>query len=158
MANILENTYLWDRIRLQGGAYGCEILLSQEGHLVISSYCDPNLKRTLDVYKEIGKYLETLEIEPSLLERYVVSTLGTMLAPISMERRSERLCHYLVTQSGPNERQKIYEEILNTTPGHLREASKLFKVMHKEAVYCVMGNREMIMQSKNLFEVIHLTI
>ena len=158
VANILENTYLWDRIRLQGGAYGCEILLSQEGYLVVASYCDPQLKKTLEIYNKIGKYLEELEVETNLLERYIVSTLGTMLAPISMERRSERLCHYLVSQSGPEERQKIYEEILNTTPQQLKEASRLFKELHTNVAYCVMGNKEAIRQCKNLFEVIHLSI
>lgn len=158
ISNILENTYLWDRVRLQGGAYGCEIFLSEEGYLAISSYCDPHLKKTLEVYEGIGMYLEQLEIEPDLLERYIVSTLGTMLAPISMERRSERLCHYLITHTGPKERQQIYDEILNTTPESLQKASQLFKAMSSHNHYCVIGNKETITKCKNIFEVIHFTI
>lgn len=158
VSNILENTYLWDRIRLQGGAYGCEILLSQQGYLAISSYCDPHLNKTLEVYWEIGDYLEQLEIEDDLLDRYIVTTLGTMLAPISMERRSERVCHYLMTGSSPKERQRIYDEILNTTPESIKKSSELFKAMSKQQHYCVIGNKETITRCKNLFEVIHLTI
>ncbi len=158
ISNILENTYLWDRIRLQGGAYGCEILLSEEGYLAISSYCDPHLKKTLEVYYDIGNYLEQLEIESDLLERYIVSTLGTMLAPISMERRSERVCYYLMTRTGPKERQKIYNDILETTPESIKKASQLFKTMSNHNHYCVIGNKQTITKCKNLFEVIHLTI
>lgn len=157
-SNLLENTYLWDRIRLQGGAYGCEILLSQQGYLAVSSYCDPHLKKTLEVYWQMGAYLEALEIAPDLLDRYIVTTLGTMLAPISMERRSERVCHYLLTGIRPEERQKIYTEIFETTPEAIKKAGQLFKAIKDHHYYCIIGSKETITKCKNLFGVIHLTI
>lgn len=158
VANILENTYLWDRIRLQGGAYGCDVMLSKEGYLIICSYCDPHLQSTLQTYSRIGDYLKHIKIKKETIERAIISTLGAMIAPCSMEQKSERMCTYFITGMTQEERQLIYDQIKQTSLDDFHEMSKIFKQLAKEGPICVLGNKEKLQEQKSRFKLIDLKI
>jgi len=79
VAKFLRAGYLWERVRVQGGAYGASCAYSRlSGNLVFASYRDPNVKRTLDAYAGVGPYLTSLSIDPSELEKSVVGSIGDM--------------------------------------------------------------------------------
>ena len=156
--NILESGYLWDRIRLQGGAYGTEILLSQEGYLVVSTYCDPNINRTLDVFDSIGDYLQNMDMKPEQYERYVVSTLGAFWAPISMDKRSERLAYMVGTNTDTKKRDIIYQQILSSNSSVFKVVSNMFKIFSEHRVYSVIGNEDAILKDNNIFNKIYKNI
>lgn len=151
LANILESTYLWERIRLQGGAYGCDLLLSREGHLVLCSYCDPHLNTTIKAYDEIAQFLKKLKIDKDELERYILSTIGTMKAPLSMEQKSERALTYYLCHMTEELLSKAMEEVLQTTAEDLVHFAPLFEAMAKENNVCVIGSEKQIKKHKKLF-------
>jgi len=79
VAKFLRAGYLWERVRVQGGAYGASCAYSRlSGNLVFASYRDPNVTRTLDAYASVGPYLTSLRIDPSELEKSVVGSIGDM--------------------------------------------------------------------------------
>jgi len=79
VAKFLRAGYLWERVRVQGGAYGASCAYSRlSGNLVFASYRDPNVARTLDAYTGVGPYLAGLTIDPSELEKSVVGSIGDM--------------------------------------------------------------------------------
>ncbi|MBE6022305.1 MAG: hypothetical protein E7231_03605 [Cellulosilyticum sp.] len=158
VANVLENTYLWDRIRLQGGAYGCDVMLSKEGYLVICSYCDPHLQTTLQTYGQIGHYLKNIKLSSKTIERAIISTLGGMIAPCSMEQKSERACTYFITGMKQEDRQLIYDQIKQTTLKDFHDMSKVFQHLAQEGVVCVLGNKEKLKVCKSQFKLIDLKI
>ena len=58
---ILSYGYLWNNIRVKGGAYGAMCGFSRlNGNSFFTSYRDPNLKETNEVYNGIYEYLRTL--------------------------------------------------------------------------------------------------
>lgn len=158
VVSVLENTYLWDRVRLQGGAYGCDILLSQEGHLIVCSYCDPNFIRTLNVFKKIGNYLRKIQLSQEAIQRAIVSTLGVFVAPCSIEQKSERACTYFITGMPQSKRQQVYDEIRQTTLQDFRDMGQLFEALGKNGVICAFGDRRKLHTNKNSFELIDLQI
>ena len=158
VANILENTYLWDRVRLQGGAYGCDIMLTKEGYASVCSYCDPHLAETWEVFENMGTYLKHLQLSDAVIERAVISTLGAMLIPVSMEQKSERACTYLITGGTQEIRKQIYEEIRQTTLEDFHEAAGLFKAIGQYGKTCVLGNEEVLREEKTRLTLIDLKI
>ncbi len=55
----LNTTYMWDRVRVQGGAYGGSASFDPfSGAFVFTSYRDPNLLQTLDAYDGAAAYLK----------------------------------------------------------------------------------------------------
>ena len=60
---LLRTVYLWDRVRVKGGAYGSTLSFDlYTGDLALVSYRDPNLVETLQVYDDIPEFLNQLEI------------------------------------------------------------------------------------------------
>jgi len=152
ICNILESSFLWDKIRLKGGAYGSSLMLSVDGNLVLCSYSDPGLRETLEVYCEIGSFLRTLQIDEKQLHRYIIGTIGLLDSPLSMEQRSERaLTSYLcgVTQTML---QKIREEIVATSLEDIHYFADLFDEVMRQDIVCVIGNADKIKSNKNIFK------
>ena len=50
---ILSYDYLWQNVRVKGGAYGCMSNFNRIGEGYLISYRDPNLKKTMEVYEGV---------------------------------------------------------------------------------------------------------
>lgn len=158
VCNVLESTYLWDRVRLQGGAYGAEITLSKEGYIILYSYCDPHLDKTIAIYEGISSYLRKVQLDKETIERAVITTLGAMIAPLSVEQKSERVCLYSITGMTQEKRQLLYEQIRKTTLDDFREMADIFDLVRKEGLLCIIGNKNKIISSKHSLSLIDLDI
>ncbi|OIO05977.1 MAG: peptidase M16 [Desulfovibrionaceae bacterium CG1_02_65_16] len=78
-SKFLRAGYLWERVRVQGGAYGASCAYSRlSGNLIFASYRDPNVARTLDAYAGVGPYLKALALDASELEKGIVGSIGDM--------------------------------------------------------------------------------
>ncbi len=73
----LGTTWLWDKVRVQGGAYGGFCALDQRsGNFTYLSYRDPNLLETLDTYDQTPGFLKRAEIDKTELTRSIIGTIG----------------------------------------------------------------------------------
>ena len=50
---LMSYEYLWQEVRVKGGAYGCMCGFSENGDSYFVSYRDPNLERTYNIYGDI---------------------------------------------------------------------------------------------------------
>ena len=103
-------------MREKGGAYGGGCSLNPStGVLAFSSYRDPNVQGTLDIYANTGKVLEELEISDEALEQAIVGAVGDLDSPMTSQQKGSRgLTHYL-TGVSTETRQQFRDEILGTT-------------------------------------------
>ena len=73
----LRTTWLWDKVRVQGGAYGGFCTLDhRSGNFTFLSYRDPNLLETLDIYDQTPTFLKRAEPDKSELTRSIIGTIG----------------------------------------------------------------------------------
>lgn len=151
LVGIIESSYLWDNVRLKGGAYGCDLILDRDGNLVVCSYCDPHLKETLDIYEGMSEFVANLTLDTKELERYIISTIGAMQMPLSTAQKSERAVNYYLCGMNVQLLKQAIEEVLNVTLEDLRSFSGLFKAFNAEEYYCVVGNNKQIKKHKKLF-------
>lgn len=78
----LSKGYLYNRIRVQGGAYGGMSLYDPAGRIFsFLSYRDPHLEETLRVYEGAARHLLDAGIDAEELEKTVIGTLGTLDRP-----------------------------------------------------------------------------
>lgn len=151
VSHILDSTYLWDKVRLQGGAYGANVMLSRDGNMILSSYCDPGLSETLDVFKGIGEYLENLDLEGDELEKYKIGTIGGLDMPLTMEQKSERALIYSLCEVQEAKLQKERDEVIETTLEDIQAFGKLFDEVLAQDALCVIGNKTKIMEASHYF-------
>ena len=66
ITNYLRTTWLWERVRIQGGAYGGFCVFNQRsGVFTFISYRDPNLLGTLENYDASAGFLRDLNLDLS---------------------------------------------------------------------------------------------
>ncbi|KAL5855616.1 hypothetical protein ACOSQ4_005418 [Xanthoceras sorbifolium] len=112
----ISNTWLWDRVRVSGGAYGgfCDFD-THSGVFSFLSYRDPNLLKTLDIYDGTGDFLRQLDMDDDTLTKAIIGTIGDVDSYQLPDAKgySSLLRHILgITEE---ERQKRREEILSTS-------------------------------------------
>ncbi|MFW5669859.1 MAG: insulinase family protein, partial [Acetivibrio ethanolgignens] len=88
---ILSYEYLWNAIRIKGGAYGCMCGFSYDGKGYLVSYRDPELLKTDEVYKNTADYIKGFEVTDRDMTKYIIgaiSALDTPLTPMAKGSRS----------------------------------------------------------------------
>jgi hypothetical protein len=79
ISRYLRNSYLWERVRVQGGAYGGMCIFDHRSGVVsFISYRDPNIEKTLDIYRAAGGYLRSLELNEDELTKSIVGAIGDL--------------------------------------------------------------------------------
>jgi Zn-dependent M16 (insulinase) family peptidase len=140
VVRFLATTYLWDKVRLQGGAYGGTCRYDRlSGIFAYQSYRDPNLMRTIDVFDKAAEHLRTVPLGNDDIKRSIIGTIGdidTYLLPDAKGLAS--LQHYL---AGDNEaaRQQMRDEVLLTTPTDFRAFSAALTAVAREGRVVVLG-------------------
>ncbi|QSX06303.1 insulinase family protein [Sedimentibacter sp. zth1] len=152
LKTILSTDYLWNNIRIKGGAYGAMVILSPSGNLVFVSYRDPNLQNTLDVYKNIGKYIEKFEVNDREMTKFILGTVQVLDQPLFPQQAMRTAVVNYITHNTPEFAQKIRTEILTVTCEDIRNKFKLISSVIDENLFVVFGNSEKIKENKKLFD------
>merc|ERR1711935_114099 len=142
VARFLRTGFLWDRVRVMGGAYGGFCTFSPySGYFSFLSYRDPNLSKTLDVYDEAADAViaaaEQLENDPNALSQAIIGTIGDMDGALSPDQKGNAaLTRWLVNESAEC-RQRKRDQVLDTKPEDFRAFGERLKNIKKSSVAVV---------------------
>ena len=76
---LLRTMYLWEKVRVQGGAYGAMCGFDRmSGAFWFGSYRDPNLLDTLKVFDCTADWLANITIDEQELTRSIIGTIGEL--------------------------------------------------------------------------------
>ena len=73
--NLVSYSYLWSKIRVQGGAYGAGMSAAREG-IFCYSYRDPSPAESLKAYDGIAAFLRAFIDGPEALDKYIISCVS----------------------------------------------------------------------------------
>ncbi|MDR3639947.1 MAG: insulinase family protein [Humidesulfovibrio sp.] len=142
-AKFLRAGYLWERVRVQGGAYGASCAYSRlSGNLVFASYRDPNVGRTLDAYAGVGPYLTGLSIDPSELEKSVVGSIGDMDHYMLPDAKGFTALAREITGEDEAYRQAAREAVLATSQQDFAVFGEAVNAVLKDGPVVVAGGRD----------------
>ena len=141
---VFSYDYLWNEVRVKGGAYGCGFRRTMTGILQFWSYRDPNIDATLQRYDEQAAWLNTWQPDEDELAGYVVSTVATHDAPTKPRALARR--QDLLRFSGRpfGWREQVRAQILATTAEDIRGLAALLASTTSGDATCVFGPREAI--------------
>lgn len=152
LKTIVNREYLWNAVRVKGGAYGVGMGITRNGNVFMYSYRDPNIKYTYGCYNEIGGFLRNFKCDEKLMDRYIIGTVSVLDRPKSMALRAkEALTRYIM---GIDKAELIKEraEILDTNTGKIKQFTKLFDELAKIDYICTVGGRSLIDREDMDFE------
>jgi Zn-dependent M16 (insulinase) family peptidase len=151
LKTIASLDYLWNRVRVQGGAYGGFANLTRSGNIVFVSYRDPNLQETLTAYDGICDYIANFEASEREMTKYIIGTISELDSPLTPSMKGERATAYYIRGISEKQRQEEREEVLNTKPEDIKSFKDLVTDITKENCYCVLGNETKLKDNKDLF-------
>ncbi|CAH9116055.1 unnamed protein product [Cuscuta epithymum] len=131
----ISNTWLWDRVRVSGGAYGgfCDFD-THSGVFSFLSYRDPNLMKTLNVYDGTSDFLKELEMDDDALTKAIIGTIGDVDAyQLPDAKGYTSLLRYLLGVT-PEEREMRREEILSTRLSDFKEFADAIQTVKDKGV------------------------
>ena len=143
-SNALSYDYLWNEIRVKGGAYGCGFRSPSPRHASFYTYRDPAIDPSLARIEAAGDWLASFEPDADTFEGFIVSCVSGMDAPLkpyalTKRRNAEYFCG--VASGARAERRR---QMLEATPKALRALAGDVARIATEAPVCVFAGREAI--------------
>ena len=152
LESILGYDYLWNNVRVKGGAYGVFADFRRNGNSCIVSYRDPNIKETLDVYDSIGAYLKDFNCSDREMQKYIIGTIRKLDQPLSNSSKGDFSDMYYFAGITHEDLQREREEVINTNVDTIRGFKPLVDSVMSQGYICTLGNENKIIENKNIFK------
>lgn len=157
LKTIVTLEYLWNQVRVQGGAYGCGCQFMRSGFSYFYSYRDPNLAKTYTIFKRLAKEIQNFDADKREMTKYILGTINTLDQPkTNMEQLNQAIGRFYKHLSDEDFIQERME-ILQTTAADIRSCSKLLSCVDCETI-CSIGNEQKIKSQTELFTKIEALI
>lgn len=141
LANILNYTYLWSEIRVQGGAYGCGFNCRSNGDLFFYTYRDPQPARSLDVMRAAPAYLRTFCADSPELIGFILGSVSA-LDPLRGEEESVNAGENRWLCGMTEEKiRRLYAQLIHTTPADLLALAPALEELIGERAVCVTAGK-----------------
>jgi Zn-dependent M16 (insulinase) family peptidase len=142
---LLRLDYLWNEIRVKGGAYGATSQFMEDGLVSLASYRDPNIELTLNTYEQVGNFLSNLVLSPDLLENFKISSINRFQPHINSDKIVSSTWTYYLQGYTLESRQVYKDTIYNLTQKDLNNLGEtLNKAKDLPRNVVVLGGKETI--------------
>lgn len=155
-ANALSYDYLWNEIRVKGGAYGCGFRAAGERQTAFYTYRDPAIDPSIERVARAGEWLGSFEPDEAAFEGFIVSCVSGMDAPMKPYALTKRRNTTYLAGLDPHAREERRAQMLAATPGELRSLGADVTRIAAESPTCVFGGRDVIAKSNAGFNVVDL--
>lgn len=155
-ANALSYDYLWNEIRVKGGAYGCGFRAAGERQTAFYTYRDPAIDPSIERVARAGEWLGSFEPDEAAFEGFIVSCVSGMDAPVKPYALTKRRNTTYLAGLDPHAREERRAQMLAATPGELRSLGADATRIAAESPICVFGGRDVIAKSNAGFNVVDL--
>lgn len=143
ITKFLRTSWLWEKVRVQGGAYGGMCQFSRRtGTFTFLSYRDPNILATLDAYDQSSTFLSKIELSDHELTRNIIGTIGDIDGYQLPDSKGYTSMMRHITGESDVFRQQLREEVLSTTAEHFRSFGDVLKTFNEQALVVVLGSKE----------------
>ena len=149
---IMSYDYLWQNIRVKGGAYGCMSNFNRIGEGYFVSYRDPNLKRTLDVYDGVVDYLKNFTVSERDMTKYIIGTMSGIDQPMTPASKGERSMNLYMYKVSAEMIREERNQILDAEQDDIRALYKVAEAVLQADQMCVIGGEDKIEEEKELFK------
>lgn len=151
---ILSYDYLWLNVRVKGGAYGCMSGFMRNGDSYFTSYRDPNLGKTNEIYEKTPEYLKSFDADERDMTKYIIGTISDLDTPLNPSAKGSRSLSAYLTGVTYADVQKERDEVINAEPENIRALADLIEAVLSDHNLCVIGNEDAVKKEKALFDTI----
>ena len=148
---ILGYDYLWQNIRVKGGAYGCMSNFNRIGEAYLISYRDPNLKRTMEVYEGVVDYLKDFNVSDRDMNKFIIGTMSNLDRPMNPAAKGARSMNLYMNHVSEEMIRTERGQILDARQEDIRNLAGVLQAMLDQHLICVIGSEDKIEEQKDMF-------
>ena len=149
---LLSYDYLWNNIRVKGGAYGCSAVFSRSGNAGFVSYRDPNVANTNKIYEGIVDYAKNFTANDREMTKSVIGAISEMDTPLTPAGEGMKGLSAYYSKVRHEDMQKEREEVLNTSEADIRGLVPLIEAVLSDNLICAVGNADLIEKDSEMFK------
>lgn len=142
LSSMMTYGYLWNMIRVQGGAYGTGMNIRANGDIFCYSYRDPNLKGTRAALNGMADFMQEQLKQGTALNDLIISTVNTTDPLLSPAGVCNMECMRYLKGTKFETVARIRREILSTTEKELAELTDVLRRIAEEGKFCAVGSAE----------------
>ncbi len=149
---IMGYGYLWENVRVKGGAYGCMSGFSYMGDSYFTSYRDPNLRQTNMVFEGAVEAVRNFTVTEREMTKYIIGTISDMDVPLTPATKGNRSLYAYMSGRTEEDFQKEREQVLGADQEAICGLADLLAAVLAQGAICVIGNEEKLENDKDLFK------
>ena len=143
--------YLWENVRVKGGAYGCMCTFGKSGDCYFVSYRDPNLLKTIEIYEHAAEAIEAFDADERTMTQYIIGAISELDTPMNPAAKGLNSLSAYMTGLTQEIMQKERDELLSATPEDIRSLAAYIRAFMEEDFLCVVGNADKIKEAEGVF-------
>jgi Zn-dependent M16 (insulinase) family peptidase len=155
-SRMLTLDYLWNEVRVKGGAYGVGFRRLATGLQQYWSYRDPGVEGTLRRYAGAADWMANWQGDPDELDGYIVSVVAGTDAPVKSRARARRQDNQYFMARPADFRTTIRNQELHATAEDLRALAPSMQGLDQRGTVVVFGPRQALEATNRSFRVIEL--
>lgn len=152
LKTILGLDYLWNKVRVQGGAYGAFANVIRSGNFMFASYRDPNITETLKTYDEAAQYLRDFNTTDREMTKYIIGTISELDLPMTPSMAGDTALSNYMRGLTKEAREEERKDVLSTKVEDIREFSKMVEDLMAQNCIVVLGNEGNIKKNSGIFK------
>ena len=121
------------------------------GNVFFSSYRDPNLKKTDEIYDKMPEYIRNFCADERDMTKYIIGTVSELDTPLNPAAKGMRSLTAHLMQVDFEDVQRERDEIIGATKEDIQKTADLIAAVLAQRNFCVIGNEEKIMDHKDMF-------
>ncbi|WP_053227928.1 insulinase family protein [Spirochaeta cellobiosiphila] len=145
ISHLLRTGYLWENIRMRGGAYGASANASAlEGIFAFATYRDPRITGSLETFKNGLESIANGEFSEKDLELAIIGVVGREEHPLSPNDKLSIGYRRRLLKIKNSLRQEKRDQILSLNRHSLIETAKHLLLAMEKSYSCVISGSEII--------------
>lgn len=152
LSKMLTYDYLWSEVRVKGGAYGTRASFSNNGFVSFTSYRDPHVGRTYDVFRSIPEFLKNFSADESEMTKYVIGAVSVLDSPLRPKTAAYLEDLRAFRGITAEDMRRFRSETIDATAEQIRAYAAPLAEAFGKSVRCTVGASEKIEAAKDLFD------
>lgn len=144
LANILRFSYLWNEIRVQGGAYGCGFSGTPNGDMYFHTYRDPQPGRSLEVFDKAAEFIRNFCAETEDLTPMILGAFSAADPLLNTQRQIATAETRYFTGTTYEDSCRISRELVQTTKEDLLALTEALEQIAKDNAVCVVAGQPLL--------------
>lgn len=148
VARALTYGYLWQEVRVLGGAYGTGFSVSATGTAGFHSYRDPHLNETVARFRGAAGWIADLHPQPEEFTGYVVSSVAGMDVPLKPRERMRKQDSMFFSGYTQEQRAQVREQLRDASVFDVQATAGALDGLAGAGHLCSVGARSILAASE----------